>query len=459
MVKPQLPAGLRDFGPDEVYKRNYIFDQIREVFELFGFHPLETPAFETSATLTEKYGEEGDQLLYRLLKSGDFLNKVPEEVLHSGDYKQILPYISDKGLRYDLTVPLARYVAMNTNNISFPFKRYQFQPVWRADKPQKGRYREFYQCDADVIGSYSLVYEAEMIGLFDHVFDALGIYQVDLEINSRKVLMGLAESFGFEDRFSDFTIALDKMDKIGIDGVKKELGERGIPSEVLTKIEPVLQDTNYNEKIAFLSDYFSSNATGMEGVREIKQVNEMINSINLNAIQLDFNLTLARGLDYYTGVIYEAVPRDIQMGSIASGGRYDNLTYYFNLPDVSGIGISFGVERIYDLMEEKGLFPDMGSNRSQVMVIQQEEERSIYAFQVATELRKSGISTEITPDVKRLGKQLKYADKRGVAYALILNPSDSGYSRFSLKHMASGKQWDYEDFDQLKSFLQPNSRL
>ncbi len=459
MVKPQLPAGLRDFGPDEVYKRNYIFDRIRKIFEHFGYYPLETPAFETSATLTEKYGEEGDQLLYRILKSGNYLEKVPGEVWQSGDYKQLLPYISDKGLRYDLTVPLARYVAMNTNKISFPYKRYQFQPVWRADKPQKGRYREFYQCDADVLGSRSLVYEAEMITLFDAVFDELGIYQVNLEINSRKVLMGFAESFGFADKFSDFTIALDKLDKIGLDGVKKELDQRGIPSEVLAKIEPVLGDTTYKEKIQFLEEYFDANSTGLEGVKEIQRVNEMVNAVKLNSTKLDFNLTLARGLDYYTGVIFEAVPRDVKMGSIASGGRYDDLTHYFNLPDVSGIGISFGMERIYDLMEEKGIFPEMAGDRSQVMVIQQDAEKEVYAFQVVTELRKRGISTEVTPDTKRLGKQLKYADKREVVYALILNPADSGYSKFTLKHMESGQQWDYEDFEKVKAFLHPNSRL
>ena len=454
MVKPQLPAGMRDFGPEEVYKRNYIFNTIRACFEQFGFQPIETPAFETSATLTEKYGEEGDQLLYRILKSGDYLNKVPEEVLQQQDYKALLPYISDKGLRYDLTVPMARYVAMNTNQLTFPFKRYQLQNVWRADKPQKGRYREFYQCDADVIGSDSLVYEAELITLFDAVFDALDLGQVTLELNTRKILMGLAVAFGFEDRFTAFTIALDKLDKIGMDGVKQELEQRQIPSQVIDEVQPVLSpEASYTQKLAFLESYFANNQAGLDGLNEIKQVNEMLNTVKLKRLTLNFNLTLARGLDYYTGVIFEAVPRNLNTGSIASGGRYDDLTAYFGLSDVSGIGISFGVERIYEVMDDQGLLPDVKGAHSQVMVVTLEEEQQVYAFQVLTELRNAGISAEITPDARKLGKQMKYADKRQVSYTLILNAGESSSKRFSLKNMATGEQTDHTDLQSIKAAL------
>jgi histidyl-tRNA synthetase len=454
MAKPQLPAGFRDFGPEAVYKRNYIFQRIREVFEQYGYQPLETPAFETTGTLTEKYGEEGDQLLYRVLNSGDYLSKVPEAVLNQKDSKALLPYISDKGLRYDLTVPMARYVAMNTNTLTFPFKRYQLQNVWRADKPQKGRYREFYQCDADVVGSRSLMYEAELITLFDAVFDALDLGAVTLELNSRKILMGLAKAFEFEDRFADFTIALDKLDKIGMAGVKEELDNRGIPSSILDEVQPVLKaDTSYAEKLNFLESYFHDNVTGLEGLNEIKRVNEMLNAVNFKRLELNFNLTLARGLDYYTGIIFEAVPQNLKSGSIASGGRYDDLTAYFGLNDVSGIGISFGVERIYEVMDEQGLLEGVVGNHVQVMVILLEEQQEVYGFQVVTTLRDAGIAAEITPDARKLGKQLKYADRRQVNYALILNAENSGSRRFTLKHMSSGNQTDHTDLQTVKAEL------
>ena len=454
MAKPQLPAGFRDFGPEAVYKRNYIFKRIREVFEQYGYQPLETPAFETTSTLTEKYGEEGDQLLYRVLNSGDYLSKVPEEVLNQKDSKVLLPYISDKGLRYDLTVPMARYVAMNTNALTFPFKRYQLQNVWRADKPQKGRYREFYQCDADVVGSRSLMYEAELITLFDAVFDALDLGAVTLELNSRKILMGLAKAFDFEDRFADFTIALDKLDKIGMAGVKEELDNRGIPSSILDEVQAVLKaDTTYAEKLNFLESYFQDNVTGLEGLNEIKRVNEMLNAVKFKRLELNFNLTLARGLDYYTGIIFEAVPQNLKSGSIASGGRYDDLTAYFGLNDVSGIGISFGVERIYEVMDEQGLLEWVVGNHAQVMVILLEEQQEVYGFQVVTTLRDAGIAAEITPDARKLGKQLKYADRRQVNYALILNAEDSGSQRFTLKHMSSGNQTEHTDLQTVKAEL------
>ncbi len=454
MVKPQLPAGFRDFGPAAVYKRNYIFRSIREVFEQFGYQPLETPAFETSATLTEKYGEEGDQLLYRVLKSGDYLGKVPEEVLNQKDSKALLPYISDKGLRYDLTVPMARYVAMNTNTLTFPFKRYQLQNVWRADKPQKGRYREFYQCDADVVGSRSLIFEAEMITLFDAVFDALQLGAISLELNSRKILMGLAKAFGFEDRFNDFTIALDKLDKIGMEGVQQELANRGIPTDVLSDIQPVLTpETSYAEKLSFLESYFDDNEAGQEGLREIRRVNELLNPVNLKRVTLNLNLTLARGLDYYTGIIFEAVPQNLESGSIAGGGRYDDLTAYFGLKDVSGIGISFGVERIYEIMDEQGLLDGVAGAHAEVMVVLLEDAQTVYGFQVVTSLRQAGIKAEITPDARKLGKQLKYADRRGVTYALILNSAESPNARFTLKHMASGTQTDHADLPSVKAEL------
>ncbi len=454
MAKPHLPAGFRDFGPEAVYKRNYIFQRIREVFEQYGYQPLETPAFETTGTLTEKYGEEGDQLLYRVLNSGDYLSKVPREVLNQKDFKALLPYISDKGLRYDLTVPMARYVAMNTNELTFPFKRYQLQNVWRADKPQKGRYREFYQCDADVVGSRSLMYEAELITLFDAVFDALDLGAVTLELNSRKILMGLAKAFDFEDRFADFTIALDKLDKIGMAGVKKELDNRGIPSSILDEVHPILQaDTTYAEKLNFLDSYFNDNVTGLEGLNEIKRVNEMLNAVNLKRLELNFNLTLARGLDYYTGIIFEAVPQNLRSGSIASGGRYDDLTAYFGLNNVSGIGISFGVERIYEVMDEQGLLGAVKGNYAEVIVVLLEEEQEVYGFQVVTTLRDAGISAEITPDARKLAKQLKYADRRHVNYALILNAENSGNQRFTLKHMSTGNQTEHTDLQTVKAEL------
>ncbi len=441
MAKAALPSGFRDFTPQEVYKRQFIFATIQKVFEQYGYQPIETPAVENLSTLTEKYGEEGDQLLYRILNSGAFLSDVPENLLQSKNSKEVIPYLSNKGLRYDLTVPFARFVVQHQNEIQFPFKRFQMQPVWRADRPQKGRYREFWQCDADVVGSNSLLYEAEMIMMFDKVFGELGLTKVQLSFNNRKILMGIAEKYGVREQFQDFTVALDKLDKIGYDKVKQEMQARGLNAQMLDEIQEYQLDAEGIEnKLNFLSQLFGEDSIGQEGIQDVQKTMEYIESIGTNNLTLDLDFTLARGLDYYTGMIFEAVPEDGSMGSIAGGGRYDELTEFFGLKDVSGIGISFGIERIYDMMETKKLFPDQEQQGTKVLLANFGEAFESFTFAKLQTLRKKGIASEMYPKPAKMGKQFKYADKSGIPYVIVIGSEEKESGEFQLKNMQTGEQ-------------------
>ncbi|HXH18566.1 MAG TPA: histidine--tRNA ligase [Chitinophagales bacterium] len=439
-ITPSLPKGTRDFGPDELRKRNYIFHVIRSVFEKYGFQPLETPAMEKLETLEGKYGEEGDKLLFRILNSGDFLKDVPPEDLNSRLSSKISHLISEKGLRYDLTIPFARYVVQHQHEITFPFKRYQIQPVWRADRPQKGRYREFYQCDADVIGSDSLLNEVELILIYDEVFDRLKMQDVSIKINNRKILVGIAEKNKIADKLASFTIALDKLDKIGADEVKKELAERGIAPDSLEAVIKV-KNLNASEKISFLEKYLDDSETGKAGLNEIKYLLAQASA----CAKLEFDITLARGLDYYTGTIFEvkANPaRAGQMGSIGGGGRYDNLTGVFGLPGVSGVGISFGVERIYDVMEELKLFEtiNLSANTTRALFINFGGEAETKAFQYLQQLRANDIPTEIYPSAEKMKKQIGYADKKGIPYAIFVGEEELKNNTLQIKKLSTGEQ-------------------
>lgn len=425
-MKPGIPKGTRDFGPEQVFKRNYIFDTIKQVFVKYGYQPIETPTMELLSTLTGKYGEEGDRLLFRVLKRGDKLEKALKNNPSEAD-------LAEEGLRYDLTVPFARFVVMNQNDIAFPFKRYQIQPVWRADRPQRGRYREFYQCDVDVVGSDSLVYEAELTQIYDEVFSKLEI-GVIIKINNRKVLAGIAEVAGISDRFVEMTIAIDKLDKIGIEGVRKEMQERGISDESITRIEEVLQVKN----LADLKPLLANSATGAKGIEELEAVFTFLGDSVKN--EAKFDVTLARGLNYYTGCIFEVQAKGVQMGSIGGGGRYDDLTGIFGLKGVSGVGVSFGAERIYDVMEELRLFPADAASSLQVLFVAFDEKTHHYAFQCLNKVRAAGINSEIYPDPGSLKKQMKYANSRKVPYVVLVGDEEMTSGQFSLKNMASGEQ-------------------
>jgi len=435
-VSPSLPKGTRDFGPDELRKRNYIFGVIRNVFEKYGFQPIETPAIENLSTLEGKYGEEGDKLLFRILNSGDFLKDIRQEDLDSRQSSKILHQISEKGLRYDLTIPFARYVVQHQHEITFPFKRCQIQPVWRADRPQKGRYREFYQCDADVIGSDSLLNEAELILIYDEVFGRLKMQDVSIKINNRKILVGIAEKNKIADKLTSFTIALDKLDKTGADEVKKELAERGIASDSLEAIIKV-KNLSASEKISFLENYLDAE-TGKEGLNEIKCIMAQASA----CASLEFDPALARGLDYYTGTIFEVKANNVQMGSLGGGGRYDNLTGVFGLPGVSGVGISFGVERIYDVMEELKLFDsiDLQSNTTRALFINFGGEAETKAFQYLQQLRANDIPAEIYPSNEKMKKQIGYADKKGIPYAIFVGEEELKTNTLQLKDLRTGEQ-------------------
>ncbi len=425
-MKPGIPKGTRDFGPEQVFKRNYIFDTIKQVFVKYGYQPIETPTMELLSTLTGKYGEEGDRLLFRVLKRGDKLEKALKNNPSEAD-------LAEEGLRYDLTVPFARFVVMNQNDIAFPFKRYQIQPVWRADRPQRGRYREFYQCDVDVVGSDSLVYEAELTQIYDEVFSKLEI-GVIIKINNRKVLAGIAEVAGISDRFVEMTITIDKLDKIGIEGVRKEMQERGISDESITRIEEVLQVKN----LADLKPLLANSATGSKGIEELEAVFTFLGDSVKN--EAKFDVTLARGLNYYTGCIFEVQAKGVQMGSIGGGGRYDDLTGIFGLKGVSGVGVSFGAERIYDVMEELKLFPADAASSLQVLFVAFDEKTHHYAFQCLNKVRTAGINSEIYPDPGSLKKQMKYANSRNVPYVVLIGDEEMTSGQLSLKNMASGEQ-------------------
>jgi histidyl-tRNA synthetase len=440
--KPSIPKGTRDFSPTEVAKRQYIIQIIKSNFEKFGFQPIETPSFENSETLMGKYGEEGDRLIFKILNSGDYLAKANSTHLENKDSTKLTSSISEKALRYDLTVPFARYVVQHQNEIEFPFKRYQIQPVWRADRPQKGRFREFFQCDADVVGSKSLWQEVELVQLYDTVFTALGLNGVTIKINNRKILSGIAEVIGASDKLIDFTVALDKLDKIGEDGVKKEMMEKGISEEAILKVQPLFSFSGtISEKIKQLSGLLSESEEGMKGVEELRFICDNVMKLGLNNSILDLDVTLARGLNYYTGAIFEvAPPKSVAMGSIGGGGRYDDLTGIFGLKNMSGVGISFGLDRIYLVIEELNLFPETVTATSKALFINYGDDEAFYALQAIQKLRASGIKVELYPDNTKVAKQFQHADKRGIPFAVIVGEQEIASNSYSLKNLVTGEQ-------------------
>ncbi len=437
--KPGIPKGTRDFDPTEVARRDFIFDTIRKVYQLHGFKPIETPAMENLSTLMGKYGEEGDRLIFRILNSGDFPSKVPDDLWQSKDAGKLSGHLSEKALRYDLTVPFARFVVQHQHKITFPFKRYQIQPVWRADRPQKGRYREFFQCDADVIGSDSLTNEAEFMQIIDEVFEALGI-RVSVLLNNRKILVGLAEYIGFPDQIIDITTAIDKLDKIGMDQVIHELLGKGLTLEAVNKLKPVLQLSGTNtEKLAILKDILKSSPDGQQGIVEMETLFSISSQTPLSC-KLELDLCLARGLNYYTGTIIEVKATDVPMGSICGGGRYDDLTGIFGLKGMSGIGISFGAERIYDVMISLGLFPEEVGAYTQLLAINFGDKERDHCLPLLSKLRKTGVHCEMYPEAVKIKKQMQYADKNSIPYVLIAGEEEIKNGLYSLKDMQSGEQ-------------------
>ena len=440
-MKPSIPKGTRDFSPVEIAKRNYIFSTIQEVFETFGFQPIETPSFENSSTLLGKYGEEGDRLIFKILNSGEYLKKVDDALLKDKDHAKLTPNISEKALRYDLTVPFARYVVQHQNDIVFPFKRYQMQPVWRADRPQKGRFREFYQCDADVVGSKSLWQEVEFVQLYDAVFTNLGLTETVIKINNRKLLSGIAEIIGAKDKLIDFTVALDKIDKIGLEGVTKEMLSKGISQEALKKLQPLFDLKGSNkDKLEQLSSLLLDSKEGLEGVEELKFVVDKIEKLELQSAILEIDVTLARGLNYYTGAIYEVQTNKVDIGSIGGGGRYDDLTGIFGLKDISGIGISFGLDRIYLVLEELNLFEKIELPRPKVLFLNFGEKESLYCMQIMKNLREHRIKSELYPDNSKLKKQMNYANKRMIPFVVFVGEQELSENNYTLKNMKTGKQ-------------------
>ncbi len=436
--KPSIPKGTRDFLPDVMMRRNYIFDTIKTVFKRFGFQPIETPSMENLSTLLGKYGDEGDKLLFRILNSGDFMSGV-EQNGEPLDSQKISGKICEKGLRYDLTVPFARFVTMYRDQLSFPFKRYQMQPVWRADRPQKGRYREFYQCDVDIIGSDSLLNEAELVQIVDEVFNNLGI-DVVMKINNRKVLAGIAEYIGKPDALVDITVAIDKLDKIGVDAVNAELAEKGLDNEAIAKLQPVLfmKGAAY-EKFTQLKSLMSGIEVGTRGVEELETLFNYLDTMGLR-IECELDLTLARGLNYYTGAIFEVKAKDVAMGSISGGGRYDNLTGIFGLPNVSGVGISFGADRIYDVLNELNLFPERNAENTEVIFLNFGEKEELYCLPYLQRLRRQGVNAEIYPDAAKIQKQMKYADQRNIPVVVMAGETEVNDKTFTVKWMKEGRQ-------------------
>ena len=435
--KPSIPKGTRDFLPEVMVRRNYIFDTIRSVFKRYGFLPIETPSMENLSTLLGKYGEEGDKLLFRILNSGDFLSGVEQDGTPLESLK-LAGKITEKGLRYDLTVPFARFVTMYRDQIAFPFKRYQIQPVWRADRPQKGRYREFCQCDVDIIGSNSLLNEAELVSIVNDVFNDLKI-KVVLKINNRKVLAGIAEYIGKSDALVDITVAIDKLDKIGIDAVNAELAEKGLEAEAIEKLQPILfMQGNTREKLQQLKTMLD-NETGRLGIEELETLFDYIDDMELD-IETELDLTLARGLNYYTGAIFEVKAKDFPMGSISGGGRYDNLTGIFGLPNVSGVGISFGADRIYDVLEGLNLFPETMSESTQVIFLNFGKEEERYCLKLLRKLRQQGVNAEIYPDAAKIQKQMKYADQRNIPIVIIAGENEVANQTLTIKWMKEGRQ-------------------
>ncbi|HAF78909.1 MAG TPA: histidine--tRNA ligase [Maribacter sp.] len=443
--KPSIPKGTRDFNPSEIAKRNYIFDTIKKNFQTYGFQPIETPSFENSDTLLGKYGEEGDRLIFKILNSGDFLRKVDDATYTNKNSNSIAPKITEKALRYDLTVPFARYVVMHQNELDFPFKRYQIQPVWRADRPQKGRFREFFQCDADVVGSDSLLQEVELVQLYDAVFSDLKLEGATIKMNNRKILAGIAEVIGAKDLLIDFTVALDKLDKIGEDGVKKEMLAKGITEEAIEKASPLfLPQGSNNEQLERLDGLLKDSEEGKKGLNELRFILETISALGLQSAKLSIDVTLARGLNYYTGAIFEvAAPEGVKMGSIGGGGRYDDLTGIFGLKNVSGVGISFGLDRIYLVLEELDLFPEAIDRSLQVLCVNFGEKEAMAALKLVTQLRKAGIKADMYPSSAKMQKQMKYANNRNVPYVILIGEQELSNNSFVVKNMNEGSQLEY----------------
>ena len=437
--KPTIVKGTRDFSPMEMSKRNYIFNTIKDVYSLYGFQQIETPALETLQTLMGKYGEEGDKLLFKVLNSGDFLRKVDDKELVERNTLKLASQLCEKGLRYDLTVPFARYVVMHHDELQFPFKRYQIQPVWRADRPQKGRYREFYQCDADVVGSDSLLNEVELMQIVDEVFQRFGV-RVIIKINNRKILTGIAEMIGAADKIVDITVAIDKLDKIGLENVNQELSNAGISPDAIDKLQPIisLQGTN-DEKLNVIKNVLKDSQVGLKGVEEVAYILDVLKSMQLhNEIELD--LTLARGLNYYTGAIFEVKAKDVSIGSITGGGRYDNLTGIFGKPGLSGVGISFGADRIYDVLNALDLYPKETTNTTQILFINFGEKETAYCLPLVNEARSHGISAEMYPDAVKMKKQMSYANAKQIAFVAMAGENEMKENKITLKNMVTGEQ-------------------
>ena len=439
MAKPSIPKGTRDFSPVEMAKRNYIFDTIRSVYGLYGFQQIETPAMETLQTLMGKYGEEGDKLLFKVLNSGDYLSKITSEEIEERNSLRLATKLCEKGLRYDLTVPFARYVVQHREDIQLPFKRYQIQPVWRADRPQKGRYREFYQCDADVVGSDSLLNEVELMQIVDTVFTRFGV-RVCIKINNRKILTGIAEVIGEAEKIVDITVAIDKLDKIGLDGVNDELRRDGISEEAIEKLQPIIAlEGSNDDKLATIASVLQASETGLKGVAETRFILDTLKTCGLNN-QIELDLTLARGLNYYTGAIFEVKALDTPMGSITGGGRYDNLTGIFGLPGLSGVGISFGADRIYDVLNALDLYPKEAVNSTQVLFINFGEKETAYCLPIVTAARAAGIRTEIFPDKAKMKKQMSYANAKQIPFVVLAGENEMAAGKVTLKNMESGEQ-------------------
>ena len=451
MNKPSIPKGTRDFSPIEMSKRNSIFDTIKSVFALYGYKQIETPAMETLQTLLGKYGEEGDKLLFKILNSGDYLSKLSDNELQNGDSLHLASKLCEKGLRYDLTVPFARFVVMHRDELQLPFKRYQIQPVWRADRPQKGRYREFYQCDADVVGSDSLLNEVELVQIVDTVFKRFGI-RVQIKINNRKILTGIAEYIDEADKIVDITVAIDKLDKIGIDNVNAELAADGLSAEAIEKLQPIISMSGSNEeKLDVISGLLKDSEIGQKGVEELRYIFGVLKNIGLEN-ELQFDLTLARGLNYYTGAIFEVKAMDVQIGSITGGGRYDNLTGIFGMPGLSGVGISFGADRIFDVLNALDLYPDNAVSGTQLLFINFGERETAYCLPIVSKARSCGISTEIYPDAVKMKKQMAYANNNKIRYVALAGENEMKENKITLKNMVDGEQ-KLVDADELVSII------
>ncbi|MBU2920716.1 histidine--tRNA ligase [Winogradskyella psychrotolerans] len=456
--KPSIPKGTRDFNAEDVAKRSYIMETIKAQFQIFGFQPIETPSFENSNTLMGKYGDEGDRLIFKILNSGEFLKKISDEDYKSKSEAILTSKISEKALRYDLTVPFARYVVQHQNDIEFPFKRYQIQPVWRADRPQKGRFREFYQCDADVVGSKSLFQEVEFVQLYDAVFSALKLEGVTIKINNRKILSGIAEVIGAQDKLIDFTVALDKLDKIGEEKVKDEMRSKGISEDGITKLQPLFTlKGDFGNQIDSLKSILSSSEIGLKGIEELEFINTAISNLELKTANLQLDVTLARGLNYYTGAIFEvSAPEGVKMGSIGGGGRYDDLTGIFGLKDMSGVGISFGLDRIYLVLEELGLFPSTITESTKVLFINFGDEEALFSLNAVTKLRQANVKAELFPDAavsgKQMKKQMNYANRRHIPFVVLVGEEEVKAKLFTLKNMDSGAQNKFS-FEELLEVL------